>query len=236
MTTFATDVDADALLSDSGIVRIRSARSDDVAALRAMYERLSPDTLYLRFFTVSAALAGEDVDRLTRPADGGHHSLVAEIRGEIVGVATYERLDDPAQAEVAFLVDDAHQGRGVGMLLLEHLATVATSDGFGLTFARAIMAGWLIALLTWLLASTQESIAHLVLIWLATAPIALLSFRHSIAGSVEAFYRVASGSASLAGMGGSFVLPAVLGNAVGGVVLVALLNYGQVHHERTEAA
>ena len=38
------------------------------------------------------------------------------------------------------------------------------------------------------------------------------------------------------GMGGSFVLPAVLGNAVGGVVLVALLNYGQVHHERTEAA
>jgi formate/nitrite transporter FocA (FNT family) len=119
---------------------------------------------------------------------------------------------------------------------LEHLATVATSDGFGLTFARAIMAGWLIALLTWLLASTQESIAHLVLIWLATAPIALLSFRHSIAGSVEAFYRVASGSASLAGMGGSFVLPAVLGNAVGGVVLVALLNYGQVHHERTEAA
>jgi formate/nitrite transporter FocA (FNT family) len=37
-------------------------------------------------------------------------------------------------------------------------------------------------------------------------------------------------------MGGSFVLPAVLGNAVGGVVLVALLNYGQVHHERTEAA
>jgi acetyl coenzyme A synthetase (ADP forming)-like protein len=129
MTNFATDVDADALLSDAGIVRIRSARPDDAAALRAMYKGLSSDTLYLRFFTVSPALAGEDVDRLTRPADGGHHSLVAEIRGEIVGVATYERLDDPAEAEVAFLVDDAHQGRGVGMLLLEHLATVATANG-----------------------------------------------------------------------------------------------------------
>ena len=115
---------------------------------------------------------------------------------------------------------------------LEQIATLSTSDGFGLTFLRAIMAGWLIALLTWLMASTHESIAHLVLIWLTTAPIALLNFRHSIVGSVEAFYRVASGSAALGGMATSFIAPAVLGNAVGGVVLVALLNYGQVHHER----
>jgi len=129
MTMFATDVDADALLSDAGIVRIRSARPDDAPALRKMYGRVSPDTLYLRFFTLSAEVAGEDIDRLTRPADDGHYSLVAEIRGEIVGVATYERLDDPAEAEVAFLVADAYQGRGVGMLLLEHLATVATTQG-----------------------------------------------------------------------------------------------------------
>ncbi|MGH8889245.1 MAG: GNAT family N-acetyltransferase [Acidothermaceae bacterium] len=129
MTALAGGVDADALLSDAGIVRIRSARPADAAALREMYAKLSADTLYLRFFTVSPGVVGEDVERLTRAADNEHHSLVAEIRGEIVGVATYERLDEPSRAEVAFLVDDAHQGRGVGMLLLEHLATVATSQG-----------------------------------------------------------------------------------------------------------
>ena len=129
MTALIGGVDADALLSDAGIVRIRSARPADAAALRDMYAKLSADTLYLRFFTVSAGVVGEDVERLTRAADDEHHSLVAEIRGEIVGVATYERLDEPSRAEVAFLVDDAHQGRGVGMLLLEHLATVATAQG-----------------------------------------------------------------------------------------------------------
>ena len=115
---------------------------------------------------------------------------------------------------------------------LAHMAELSTSDGFQLTFLRGIMAGWLIALLTWLMASTQESIAHILLVWLTTAPIALLNFRHSIVGSVEAFYRVASGSASFGSMLGGFILPAVLGNAVGGVVLVALLNYGQVQQER----
>lgn len=129
MSVFAADVDADALLTEAGIVRIRSARPEDAAALRALHERLSPDTLYLRFFTMSPSLIGAEVDRLTRPADEGHHSLVAEIHREVVGVATYERLAAPGEAEVAFLVDDAHQGRGVGMLLLEHLATVATTQG-----------------------------------------------------------------------------------------------------------
>jgi formate/nitrite transporter FocA (FNT family) len=121
-------------------------------------------------------------------------------------------------------------------LHLEQIAMASTSDGFGLTFLRAIMAGWLIALLTWLMASTHESIAHLVLIWLATAPIALLDFRHSIVGSVEAFYRVAAGSAPLMGIATTFIAPAVLGNTLGGVVLVAVLNYGQVHHERASGA
>ena len=113
------------------------------------------------------------------------------------------------------------------------MAERSTSDGFSLTLERGIMAGWLIALLAWLLASTQDSVAHTILIWLTTAPIAWLDFRHSIVGSVEAFYRVAAGSASLSTMTGQFIAPAVIGNAIGGVVLVALLNYGQVHHERS---
>jgi formate-nitrite transporter family protein len=112
------------------------------------------------------------------------------------------------------------------------MAIASTSDGVVMTFTRAIMAGWLIALLTWLLASTHETVAHVILVWLTTAPIAWLEFRHSIVGAVEAFYRFSAGAASFGGVWFEFIVPAVLGNAVGGVVLVALLNYGQVRAER----
>jgi hypothetical protein len=77
----AGDVDADALLTDAGIVRIRSARRADAQQLREMYDRVSPDTLYLRFFTMSRTLLERDIDRLTRPPDAEHVSLVAEVRG-----------------------------------------------------------------------------------------------------------------------------------------------------------
>jgi acyl-CoA synthetase (NDP forming)/GNAT superfamily N-acetyltransferase len=129
VTTPAIGIDVDALLVDAGIARIRTATPDDAAALAAMFARVSPDTVYLRYFSVSDAALRDDLAATTRPADDAHDSLVAEVGGEIVGVATFERLDDPALAEVAFLVDDAHQGRGVGMLLLEHLASLARARG-----------------------------------------------------------------------------------------------------------
>lgn len=108
----------------------------------------------------------------------------------------------------------------------------ATEGGFGRVAYSGVYAGWLIALLTWLLASTRSTIAQIVLIWLCTAPISALRFRHSIAGSVEAFYRSVLGDASWGAMLGEFVVPAVIGNAIGGVLLVALLNYGQVAADR----
>jgi formate/nitrite transporter FocA (FNT family) len=111
---------------------------------------------------------------------------------------------------------------------LLNLAREATSGGFLLVAYRAIYAGWLIALMAWLVASTHATGAQVALIWLTTAPIAAFGFRHSIAGAVEAFYRAFAGDAGWGSMLGQFVLPAVLGNIVGGVLLVALLNHGQV--------
>lgn len=116
--------------------------------------------------------------------------------------------------------------------VLGELARQATSDGFGQTLWAAVFAGWLIALLAWLLASTHATGAQILMIWLCTAPISALRFRHSIAGAVEAFYRAASGDASWGHMLGDFVVPAVIGNAIGGVLLVALLNHGQVVADR----
>jgi formate/nitrite transporter FocA (FNT family) len=115
---------------------------------------------------------------------------------------------------------------------LGRLAADATSGSFGRILYAGVFAGWLIALLSWVLASTHATGAQITLIWLCTAPISALHFRHSIAGSVEAFYRAASGGAGWGEMLGGFVVPAVIGNAIGGVLLVALLNYGQVAAER----
>lgn len=84
-----------------------------------------------------------------------------------------------------------------------------------------------VALMAWLLSSTRETLAQIALIRLTTAPIAAFEFKHSIAGAVEMFYRVWIGDISLASGFASFELPALAGNIIGGVVLVALVNHGQ---------
>ena len=123
-------------------------------------------------------------------------------------------------------------GRPLQASMLQ-MAERATDLPFSLTLYHAIFAGWLIALLTWVLASTRQTGAQLVLIWLLTAPISAFEFKHSIVGSSEAFYRAWAGSAGWGPMI-SFIAAAVIGNAIGGVMLVAILNYGQVVTERKE--
>ena len=117
--------------------------------------------------------------------------------------------------------------------IMLHMAEKATAPSFSLTLYQGIFAGWLIALLTWLLASTRQTGAQLMLIWLITAPISAFEFKHSIVGASEAFYRAWSGSAGWGAMG-AFIVAAAIGNAIGGVLLVAILNYGQVATERKE--
>jgi len=111
--------------------------------------------------------------------------------------------------------------------LMEH-ARETTAGGFGRVFYLAIFAGWLVAMMAWLVAATHATGAQIAIVWLTTAPISALGFRHAIAGSVNAFARVWAGDAPLGEMLGGFIAPAILGNVLGGVALVALLNHGQV--------
>ena len=100
---------------------------------------------------------------------------------------------------------------------------------FGTTLVRGIFAGWLIALMAWLLPATKGSRAHIVVVM--TYVVALGQFAHIIAGSVECAFLVQSGRASLNQYAFDFFLPTLLGNILGGTTLVALLNYGQVAAE-----
>jgi acyl-CoA synthetase (NDP forming)/RimJ/RimL family protein N-acetyltransferase len=121
--------EADAVLADGGTVHLRPIRPDDADLLRAFHGRLSPDTVYNRFFTLLRALPARDVERFTTVDHDDRVAVVALLQGQIVGVCRYDRRPGTAEAEVAIVVEDAHQGRGLGPLLLEHLTAAGRERG-----------------------------------------------------------------------------------------------------------
>ncbi len=114
----------------------------------------------------------------------------------------------------------------------DEISRASVAAPFGITFVRAVFAGWLIALMVWLLPAVDT--ARPMIIVIMTYVVALGGFSHVIAGSVDAFYLVESGRANLADYALRFFLPTLLGNVAGGVALVAVLNYGQVASEIEE--
>src|SRR4029453_14624883 len=121
----------DALAADGGIVTIRAPRSSDRRALATLYDEASPDNLRLRFFArPSEGSLHAEVDRLCRPPSDRYLALLAEEAGAVVGVASCERMGDAdPRAEFSVFVADGHRGRGIGTLLLEHLAAQARTRG-----------------------------------------------------------------------------------------------------------
>lgn len=100
---------------------------------------------------------------------------------------------------------------------------------FGLVVLRGVFAGWLIALMVWLLPAAEN--ARLQIIILVTYIVALGGFAHIIAGSVDTLYLVSSGAIGWGQAFGGFIAPTLLGNILGGGALVAALNYAQVASE-----
>ena len=117
--------ESDVFLRDGMAIHLRPIRGDDGPGLLALYDRLSPESLYFRFFAVLAKDSGK-AEYLARVDYDRRYALVAETEGAIVGVARWERFADrPSHAEVAFTVADAFQGRGLGSLLFQRLAALA---------------------------------------------------------------------------------------------------------------
>jgi acetate---CoA ligase (ADP-forming) len=131
-STFLPDGPVDVILRDGGTLRLRPPTSADTDSLTDFLRGLSERSLYLRFHgapTVRPSLVEPflDPDWLERGALVG--TLAAEGGEQIVALASYSRLRDPAVAEVAFAVADEHQRRGIGTRLLEQLAARAASAG-----------------------------------------------------------------------------------------------------------
>ena len=120
--------EADVAVRDGRTVRIRPITPDDEERLAAFHRSLSDETVYMRFFAPYPELTERDVHRFTHVDHFNRVALVATVGGELVGVGRFDRID-LRDAEVAFVIRDDHQGRGLGSVLLEHLAAAARERG-----------------------------------------------------------------------------------------------------------
>lgn len=124
-----TTWEADVLLADGGVVHLRPARRDDEAAIRSMHRRLSARTIRYRFFEAFPRLLDHDVERVISADQHDRVALLATLGEDVIGLAYYSRARDRHEAEVAFLIEDEHQGRGLGSIVLEHLAVIGREAG-----------------------------------------------------------------------------------------------------------
>jgi formate/nitrite transporter FocA (FNT family) len=105
----------------------------------------------------------------------------------------------------------------------------SVEGAFGTTLLKGAFAGWLIALMVWLLPSAGSM--RPIVIMLITYIVGIAGLAHVVAGSVDAAYLVHAGRAGIGDYLGSFFVPTFIGNTAGGIALVAVLNYGQVAPE-----
>jgi formate/nitrite transporter FocA (FNT family) len=110
---------------------------------------------------------------------------------------------------------------------LAGLGTESVKGHFTLIFAKGIIGGWLIALVAWMVTASHWTIGQVVIIWMLTFIVGAGHFSHCIASSAEIFAAVMSGHTHFSNYF-QWLLPATLGNIVGGIAMVSVLNYGQV--------
>ncbi|AUG79994.1 Acyl-CoA synthetase [Kitasatospora sp. MMS16-BH015] len=128
--------EADILLRDGGTARIRPITEGDAERLVEFYEQVSDQSKYFRFFAPYPRLSDKDVRRFTHHDFVNRVGLAVVVRDHFIATVRYDRIDPDGRpsetgtdAEVAFLVQDAHQGRGVASALLEHIAACAQERG-----------------------------------------------------------------------------------------------------------
>jgi RimJ/RimL family protein N-acetyltransferase len=130
---YPRELEHDVRLKDGSYVHIRPIRPDDAPRLQELYDRLSRHTAYQRFFTVMKRLP-PDWARVLASVDYRRRlALIVEHDGargvEPIGVGRYEPTDEPDTVEVAFVVQDGWQSRGLGTILFRELLDAAAARG-----------------------------------------------------------------------------------------------------------
>ncbi|WP_283138165.1 bifunctional GNAT family N-acetyltransferase/acetate--CoA ligase family protein [Rhizohabitans arisaemae] len=129
--------EADVVLADGGTAHLRPITPEDADRMRAFHSRLSDESIYFRFFGPHPRLSDREVERFTVVDHVDRVALIATIGEEMTAVVRYDRIG-PGEAEVAFLVEDAHQGRGLASVLLEHIGAAARERGLSRFVAEVL--------------------------------------------------------------------------------------------------
>ncbi|MCS7476611.1 GNAT family N-acetyltransferase [Umezawaea endophytica] len=130
--------EADVVLSDGGTVHLRPITPDDADRLLAFHGRLSERTRYFRYFGPYPRMPKRDLVHFSTVDHRDRVALVASLGDDIVAVGRFDRLDSGDSAEIAFVVEDGHQKRGLGSILLEHLAAAARERGLSRFVAEVL--------------------------------------------------------------------------------------------------
>lgn len=121
--------EADIVARDGATVRIRPIRPGDAPALQQLHRRQSERSRYFRFFSYRDELTEEELAHFTHVDHDRRVALVVLDEGELLALGCYDAVDD-VSAEVSFYVADSQHGRGLGSVLLDHLAAAGRERGF----------------------------------------------------------------------------------------------------------
>ena len=200
----------------SGIVRILVANMYTVGFIFVVLGRSE-------LFTEHTSLA-------VFPVLGGEAGVLA--LGRLWGLVYVSNLVGAA----AFALLAVRIGPGLGVIdesAFREIAIGLVDHSSAIIFLSGLLAGWLMGLLSWLLSASRETIAQIVIVWLVTAAIGFGELHHCIVGTVEVLAGVFAGQGVTMADYARFLLWSTVGNAIGGVIFVALIKYSHAVRRRT---
>jgi formate/nitrite transporter FocA (FNT family) len=133
----------------------------------------------------------------------------------------------------AFAISAAIARVGIDLGIVDRPALALLADGllskpWWLMLLSAVLAGWLMGLLTWLVTASRDTVGQIVVVWMTTFVIGIAGLHHSIAGSIEVLTAIFARAGPAFSAYGTFVVWSVIGNAIGGSCFVAVLKFGHV--------
>jgi acetyl coenzyme A synthetase (ADP forming)-like protein len=138
VSNYPSEYEIDLALRDGGVVRFRPIKPDDAENLYEHFHRLGSESRYFRFFRVKKDLSPKELEYFSNVDYVDRMAFVAVHEDNIIAVGRYDRVEeDPQYAEVAFVVEDEHQNRGIGSQLLQLMTTHARK--LGITGFRAFV-------------------------------------------------------------------------------------------------